>query len=372
MTGGKMMRRSHLAGLLLAGLFSSAVHAAEWDSIRGSASMLGEPDEHWFTVRQRHSAYVVDGDEGAVKGTLTLSMFSPAVRSHLDAGLIYAYGSFYTRTYYGDRSDFVLLYDAESLNPVAEVEIPPKSAGIGHSGMIGLINDRFVGVWNITPAMSVSIVDTEAREFVGEISTPGCAAVYPIADGFLMPCGDGALQYITLDDDGEETSRTRSEVFFSVEEDPVYDYAVPTGDGWMFMSLDGNVFTASVVDGEIVVSEPFSIFADEEEEGWRIGGRQPFAYNAETGLLVTLMHQGGGQETFEDGGRHVWAFSMNSGRRGYVIELDEESRGVQLTPDASPLMVMGAGGALRIHDGLTGRHLRTIDEMGGGLVQPLR
>lgn len=366
------MRRSYLVGLVLAGLVGSAVHAAEWDSIRGMESMLGEPDEHWFTVRSRHSGHLIDGDDGKVMGTLTLSMFSPALRSHLDEGLIYSYGSFYTRTYYGDRSDYVLFFDAESLRPVDEVEIPPKSAGIGHSGMIGLVNDRFVGVWNITPAMSVSIVDAQEREFVSEISTPGCAAVYPLADGFLMPCGDGAVQYIALDDDGRETSRTRSRVFFSVEEDPVFDYAVPSDDGWYFMSLEGLLFEAKVENGEVVISEPFSIFGDEEEEGWRIGGQQPFAYNAEHKLLVTVMHKGGGQETFEDGGDRLWAFSMRTGNRGYVLELEENTRGVMLTPDDDPLLVFSSDGDLRIHKAMTGAHMRSIEDGPGGLIQPLR
>ncbi|MEE2893125.1 MAG: amine dehydrogenase large subunit [Pseudomonadota bacterium] len=357
--------------LLLVYTLASGAHGAEWDSIRGLESMLGEPDDHWVTVRSEHKAYVIDGDEGTVMGSMTLSMFSPAVRSHLDAGLVYSYGSFYTRLYYGERTDVVLFYDATTLKPVDEVVIPPKSAGIGHSGMIGLINDRFVGVWNITPAMSVSIVDTEERTFVDEISTPGCAAVYPVARGFIMPCGDGALQYIELGADGNEVARTRSDVFFSVEDDPVFDYAQPSADGWVFVSLEGRVFHATVAGGAIVVEELFSIFSD-DDEGWRIGGGQPFAINAETGLLLTLMHEGGGQETFEDAGTEVWAFSMATGLRGYRTPLDGESYRVQVTPDNAPIMFVDADDGLAIHDARTGAHLRTIEEMGGGLVQPLR
>jgi methylamine dehydrogenase heavy chain len=370
------MHRSGLAGLALAGLLSTAGQAAEWDGIRGSASILETPDDHWFTVATDHNGYVLDGDTGTVKGSMTLSIYSPALRAHLDEGLIYSYGTFYTRTYYGDRSDYVLFFDAETLLPVDEVEIPPKSAGLGHHGMIGLVEDRFLGIWNITPAMSVSIVDVQEREFVGEISTPGCAAVYPVADGFLMPCGDGALQYVRLDDDGREVARTRSEVFFSVEEDPVFDYAVESADGWLFLSLDGNVFEATVENGAISISEPFSIFPDENEEGWRIGGTQPFAYNAATGLLVTLMHQGGGQETFENPGRFVWGIDLDARRRGYVLEADTDVYNVQLTNDAAPLLVLGTGYEMRIHDALTSAHLRTVEEMGGGLlgdmIQPLR
>ena len=127
-------------------------------------------------------------------------------------------------------------------------------------------------------------------------------------------------------------------------------------------------------DGCIVVSEPWSILSDDkDDEGWRIGGRQPFAYNAATGLLVTLMHQGGGQETFEDDGTELWAFNVATQRRGYRLELEEEGSGVQLTEDARPLLLVspGDGRTFRIHDGLTGRELRSMAELGGGLIQNL-
>jgi methylamine dehydrogenase heavy chain len=368
--------RRRLGAALVALLASATVAAQEWDSVVGAVGEVGAPTPHWFSMRGRYIAYLIDGDAGEVKGTLTLSMFSPAVRPHLAKNRIYSYGSFYTRTFYGDRTDLVMVYDATTTNPVAEIEIPPKSAGIGHSGMIGLIDDRFVGVWNITPAMSVSIVDVNDEEFVGEISTPGCAAVYPVYRGFLMPCGDGTIQYITLKQDGTEDTRVRSESFFSVEEDPVFDYAVPTADGWLFLSLDGLVFEATVSDGEVSVSEPWSILAGEEEGSeWRIGGRQPFAYNAENGLLVTLMHEGGGQETFEDAGTEVWGFNVATQRRGYrqVLAEEEPASGVQLTEDADPLLIITPEETrdLRIHRGVTGRQIRVIEDIGGGLVQNL-
>ncbi|EED32324.1 putative aralkylamine dehydrogenase heavy chain [gamma proteobacterium NOR5-3] len=346
------------------------------------------PDDHWFSVRGSEIAYLIDGDEGSVQGTLTLSMFSPALEPHLAAGRIYSYGSFYTRTFYGDRTDVVLVFDLDSALPIKEIEIPPKSAGIGHSGMIGLIEDRFIGVWNITPAMSVSVVDTADDRFVGEISTPGCAGVYPVDAGFLMACGDGRVQYVRLDSVGEEVDRLRSDVFFTVSDDPVFDYAVPTPDGWMFMSLEGQVYEVAVKDGAVNVSEPWSINPPDEEgaadlngvpidpdDHWRISGRQAFAYNAKTNLLVTLMHEGGGQETFEDPGTQVWAFSTKTRRRAYVLELDEETKGVsvELTADADPLLIIAPaeGGELLIHDGVSSRLLRTMPEINASLVQRL-
>jgi methylamine dehydrogenase heavy chain len=248
----------HLRNMLVALLALQALsaHAQSWDSIVGSVASVGEPTPHWFTVRGGHTGYVVDGDSGEVKGTMTLSLFSPALRPHLEKGRIYSYGSYYTRTYYGDRTDVVLVFDAKSMLPIKEIEIPPKSAGIGHSGMIGLVDGRFLGIWNITPAMSVSLVDVEKDEFLSEISTPGCAGVYPLGKGFLMACGSGTLQYITLDDSGKETDRVVSETFFDVAKDPVFDYAVPTANGWLFVSFDGLVFEATVDRGKVRISNP--------------------------------------------------------------------------------------------------------------------
>ena len=85
------------------------------------------------------------------------------------------------------------------------------------------------------------------------------------------------------------------------------------------------MFEVTVDGGSVVVSEPWSINPPDEEDAvdlngvpiepdddWRIGGRQPFAYNAENNLLVTLMHEGGGQETFEDAGTEIWAFNVGT------------------------------------------------------------
>ena len=366
--------------------------AQPYDSIVGDAGTLETPDAHWFSVKGDDIAYLVDGDAGRVRGTLTLSMFTPAIEPDVENNRIYSYGSFYTRTYYGDRTDVVLIYDLESTIPVKEVEIPPKSAGIGHPGMIGLVDSRFLGVWNITPAMSVSLVDTQNDTFLSEISTPGCAGVYPVESGFLMACADGRIQYIVLDDAGAEVDRVRSESFFTIDADPVFDYAVRSADGWLFVSLEGQVYDVSVNDGAVEVTAGWNINPEDEEgatdlngvpipadDSWRIGGRQPFAYNAEHELLVTLMHEGGGQETFEDMGTQIWAFSAATGRRAYVLELEEEvhAGSVMLTGDDEPLLLISTDndGELLIYDALTSRLLNRVPELGGSwgaTIQRLR
>lgn len=371
------------AGFTLACAASPFALAQEWDTILGDVMEMPEPDAHWVSVRGRHIAYMLDADAGEVMGTLTLSMFTPAILPDLDRGLIYTYGSFYSRTYYGDRLDLVQVYDLKTATVIDEIEIPAKAAGIGHSGMINLINDRFVGVWNITPGSSISIVDIVDREFIGEISTPGCAALYPTAEGFITPCADGTWQYIALDDDGMEASRTNSASFFEIAVDPVYDYAVPSDNGWLFLSMDGLVFDVTVEDGEVVVAEPWSInpadtdtriangLIPEKDDSWRIGGRQPFAYSADKQLLVTIMHEGGGQETFEDAGEEIWGFSTKTKRRGFRLEMDEgiKAASVQITTDADPLLIVAPdeGDTLQIRGATTGHLLREVEQLSGSI-----
>ena len=127
-----------------------------------------------------------------------------------------------------------------------------------------------------------------------------------------------------------EVNRLRSDPFFTLEQDPVFVYGVPGDRGWLFLSLDGQVHEVSVKHGAVVVSEVWSINPPDREDvtltcngvpieaddQWRIGGRQPFAYNARSGLLVTLMPEGGGQETFEDAVVQIWAFSTQTGIGG--------------------------------------------------------
>ncbi|MCB1670408.1 MAG: amine dehydrogenase large subunit [Gammaproteobacteria bacterium] len=372
----------HLVFMVAVALAPTVVNAQPWDTVVGDALTVGETGPHWFSVRGGQSAHLIDGDTGRVGGILTLSRFSPAIRPQMDRGLIYAYGSFYSRNVYGDRLDLVIAYDAQTTLPVTEIEIPTKAAGIGHSGMIGLIMNKFIGVWNITPGISVSIVNTETNEFVTEISTPSCAGIYPVETGFIMACADGRIQLIELNDEGQEIGRRRSEAFFDLQEDPVYDYAVASADGWIFVSMEGLVYEATVVGGEVLVSEPWSInppdsenpdrngIVIEPDDGWRIGGRQPFAYNSDIGVLVTVMHKGGGQETFEDPGTELWGFSMATKRRGYRLELEDPISGVQITQDDDPLMLVSTGDNIDIRKPASGALLRKVTEV-SGLIQNL-
>ena len=120
----------------------------------------------------------------------------------------YAAESFYSRGTRGDRFDVVTIFDYDNLSPVAEIDIPNKLAVLSMDGHLALTgNGRHLAAFNMTPAQSISVVDVENRSFVGEISTPGCAVMMPVADSdLLMICGDGTLQLLQLDAAGNESN----------------------------------------------------------------------------------------------------------------------------------------------------------------------
>jgi len=122
-------------------------------------------------------------------------LFSPDHRE------IYLAETYYARGVRGERTDVVTVYDATTLRPLAEIGIPPHRAEwYPGNGANALSDDgRFMAVFNLTPATSVSVVDVRARHFTAEIATPGCAVVYAAGPRrFVMLCANGGLLSVTL------------------------------------------------------------------------------------------------------------------------------------------------------------------------------
>ena len=341
--------------------------AADFEPELGSVETLEAPGPHWFiTMGYLGGGRIFDGDSGEMRGKVSVSDYTTAVYLDRERSMIYVPGTFYSRGTYGERTDVVVFNDAETLAPVAEVEVPKKLAVVFHRAVINPIGDRFIGLYNMTPAMSVSVVDVERRRFVGEISTAGCGFVYPLTGRrFMQLCGDGTVQVIGLDRNGAEASRERSDSFFDIDVDPVFDLALEKPDGWLLVSFEGQVFEVTVGDG-IEVSEPWSLLTETDAlEGWRVGGDQPFAYNSETGMLFTLMHQGG-PDTHEDPGTEVWAFNVAAQRRGYRLTLEAPSGTIEVSRDSDPLLYVMSGfpAGVDVYRAVTGRWLHTIPETG--------
>ena len=324
------------------------------------------PQPSWFMTVGATGGYVFDGGSGEMLGKFDKPPYAQAITLDHQRGMLYVPGSYYSRGSYGERTDAVVFHALDGLAPVAEVEIPAKIAAIGHRGMNNLVGGRFLAVFNLGPAASVSIVDVQARTFAGEIATAGCAMVYPLGDSrFMQLCGDGTLQVIGLDAAGREASRERSARFFDVEDDPLFDYAVPSAAGWMLVSHEGSVSTVRFDQG-IDIGDPWRLATEADAvANWRIGGAQPFAFHESSNTLYALMHQGG-KDTHSEPGTEIWAFQADHRRRALRIKLPKAARAITVVGEAEPLLIVLSAEprTVLVHDAKSGRLLRRIDEAG--------
>jgi len=347
---------------------SSPIANAQIQPEQISLETMAEPGENWFMTKTRAGAFIWDGNTGEMQGLISLAGFlTAAVQPNFSRKEFYAAEQYYSRGVHGDRSEILTIYDFENLSPIAEVDIPNKTAVLSFRGHIGLTaSKKFLGVFNMTPAQSISIVDVENRTFVEEISVPGCAMILPVSENdFMNICGDGTLQVIQLDDNGNESNRIRSEKFFDIDEDPVFDHPVATKNGWFLVSHGGKAFDVSKEGNQINISQPWSIVSEEDiEEEWLPGGAQFKTVHKELGLAYILMHQGG-EYTHHDAGTEIWVFDTSTKRRIARIEMEVPAEAVMVTQESAPLLVVSdEEGGLHIYNAITMKHERTIEDSG--------
>jgi methylamine dehydrogenase heavy chain len=366
-----MLRITALPAVFVSLLVPAAIIAAvPVDPAPPRQETLKAPTPAWFMVTGMEASYLFDGDSGEMQGLISHGWYTPAVEPNVEAGEFYLTESFYSRGVTGERTDVVTIVDLQTLSTKAEVVIPPKTGALPFRHHIGLMgNKRFVGVFNMTPAQSISIVDVIGHTFIGEISTPGCAMIMPSGDSdFLMICGDGTLQLIRLSDSGTEAKRIRSSKFFVVEEDPVFAQPEKTTTGWLLVSHDGRVFDVTVHGDKINVSKPWTMQNDaDSEEKWRPGGGQAFTFDRNSNLLYALMHQGE-QDTHSEPGSEIWVFDVARKHTVARMKLEVAATNILVSEEPRPkLYVFDVDSKIQIVDGLALKRLRTIDEPGRGL-----
>ena len=307
-------------------------------------------------------AEIFNPDTGQFLGQLALGIGANAVEVDTRNQLFHVAETYFSRHTRGERTDVVTSYDFKTLSAQSEVGIPNKhSSGSPIRSYTGLTDDaRFMLVNNFSPAQSISVVDLRKSLFAGEIATPGCGLVYPVgARAFLQLCGDGMMQLISLNRDGKEKSRGRSEKFFSVIDDPVMEKAVRTDRGWVFSTFSGNLHRVSVTGEAIAVEALFNL--DKDGEGWRPGGMQPVAYHASSDLLLALMHQGGA-DTHKDPGTQIWIFNLATQRLMHRMKLENIATAIAVSQDDKPVIYSAFVGstALDVYDLRRGSKVNSI------------
>ncbi len=380
-------------------LLLAATAAAQTDD---RSAVLAPPGPHAVWVADlvlRHSV-LFDGDSGQVLGMVdggaTLTPKVPMLARSRNE--LYSVDTTYSRGRRGDRSDHVSIYDASSLDFVAEIELPTKAADTGSGIALAAMLDgeRFLVVFNQFPRTSISVIDLEARRFVTEIVVAGCGGVYAVSELRMATlCGNGTVLMIELDDSGRQTRLVASEPFFDPEDDPVTVAGVRDGARWHFVSFEGNAYAVDFSGAAPAVAPGWSLLDDADRAArWRVGGAQHLALHRTSQTLYSVMHQGG-LGSHKAAGPEIWVYDLARHQRTARFEVpnlaaaflapnlgvepgtfldwllrlvipNQGAHSVAVTQDDAPLLFTRHGelGAVAVLDARSGEHRRDLFEVG--------
>ncbi|MGY2260594.1 amine dehydrogenase large subunit [Pseudomonas sp. SDO55104_S430] len=302
---------------------------------------------------------VVDPDQKRVLGMVPTGFAAPSALSH-DKKTIYAADIWYSRGTRGTRTDVLTAWDTSTLSPAWEVLIPNKRAEslTQRYGLKTSSDDRFVYIYNFTPSTSVTVVDTQTKAVATEIAIPGCVLNYPIGKRrFASLCGDGSLQVVTLNDQGQETARSRTP-FFDPNAEKLVERAVNVGDTYYFTTTTGTIRAVDFSGDAPKILPSWSLTTDEEKKaGWAPGGWQLMAVAPKLNRLYVLMHDAHEAMKWEDPSPLIWAFDLKTGKKIATLEAPAPIWSMQATGDDKPLLLgTDVEGGLQIFDLKTNQH----------------
>jgi methylamine dehydrogenase heavy chain len=364
-------------GILMALMLVISSAAAELPVEEISTTKIPlKPEPHWVWVSdvvvdhlEAGKAFLVDGDSGDFLGMLSTGVLFMALSLPRDYSEIYSAETYYSRGTRGERSDIITVYDPTTLLPTDEIAIPNKR-GTNFSTVLNTQltdDDRFMLVYNFTPAQTVSVVDVKQRQFLGEIETAGCALVY--ASGkrqFFSLCGDGALLSVNLGDDGKVKKKYRSKPFFDPNKDPIQEDGVRVGNEWIFVSYNNNVYTVDVSAKKPRFPSHWSLLSESERaEGWQTGGLQLLAAHTAQRRIYVAMHQGG-LHSQDNPGTEIWVYDLDSHKRVQRIVTRHPVTSIHVSSDDKPLLftLFAERPQLDVYDAHSGVFLRSVKELG--------
>ena len=336
---------------------------------------LPAPKPNWvfimdlqFPVNLLQKIWIIDGDARKLLGTV-YGGYEGNFEISPDHREMYMIDTYYSRGWRGDRTDVVSIFDAKTTNLIAEVKIPPKRLLIVPKRSSSSItpDGRFLLVANMTPATSVTIVDLKERKFLGEIETPGCAQVTATANRqFFSMCADGSMLSVQFDDTGQQTGKKQSKPLFDPSTDPMFDQPAVAGNKVYFTSYHGNVLPVDFSGAEAAAQPGWPMIdAADPDKSWRPGGWQTVTYQPKSGLLYSLMHQGG-EWTHKQFGTEVWVFNAQTHKRVNRIKLKTPGYSILVSNGDKPILfdMSLVPPKLETYSAPDGKYLGDYDDIG--------
>jgi len=305
----------------------------------------------------------VGSDSRDVKGQLqahdSATLLIPDKRPEL-----YVADTVWSRGSRGTRTDFITVYDTQTLNPIGEIVLPGAKRALitAMEGLIAFTDEqRMALVFNFTPASSVTVVDLVRRQVQGEVQIPGCSLVYPSGTrGFSTLCSSGTLLTVRLDAGGAVAGRSESKAFNPLDTDPLFTASAVVGGVRYFPSLHGRIQPIDMRGDEAKILPDWPLLSAADEPGhWRPSGWQLVAGD-EQKLLYVLMQPDAHEGTHKDPATEIWVYNTATKTRVKRLRLVRPGSSISLTHAAEPLLLVQAGERLDVYE-LGGALLRSLD-----------
>lgn len=275
----------------------------------------------------------------------------------------------YDRIAHGKRDDYVRLHDAQTFEPIVDIDIPEVRflAGVIERLAALSTDDKHMLIQQFSPSSGVGLVDLEQKKFVKLIDIPDCYHIFPAAkQNFFMHCRDGSMLQVTYDNQGN-TKQKNTKVFHTEKEYLVNNPYYSNSNGRLvWPTYEGKIYQAKLSDSGAEFLKPVEIFSDKEKkEKWAPGGWQPVAFNNERNEIYLLADKRA-KWTHKNPSRFVVVADGTTGKRLRTINLKRDIDSIAVTQDKNPTLIAASIGEKSIFtfDAVSGKALASMDEIG--------
>lgn len=275
----------------------------------------------------------------------------------------------YDRIAHGKRDDYVRLHDAQTLEPVADIDIPEIRFLTGLIERLSAVSadDKHILVQQFSPKSGVGLIDVEQNKFVKMIDIPDCYHIFPTAkQNFFMHCRDGSMLQVSYDNQGN--SKQKNTKVFHAENEYLHNnpYYSTSAGRLVWPTYEGKIFQAKLSESGAEFLKPVEIFSDKEKkEKWAPGGWQPVAMHKERNEIYLLSDKRA-KWTHKTSSRFVVVADATTGKRLRRIDMKHSIDSIAVTQDKSPTLIAASieNKSVYTFDAVTGKPLASMDEMG--------
>lgn len=309
-----------------------------------------------------------------VRGMIRAAQFA-SFRQSKKANELLVAETFLSRGTRGEQVDVLTIYDASTLKQKGEVILPgnKRMQVVTQKAVLQLTRDeKFALIFNFSPASSITVVDLKSRKIVNNIDVPGCMLIYPLGKrGLATLCGDGAVLSISLDQNGQVKTKSKSQAFNDIDNDPLFMKAAWHNGIAYFTSFKGKIQPidmsgkkAKVMNSWPISDKHVSALPSARPSGWQIISAD------KQGLLYVIMRANAANGDHKYGGGAIYVLDTRSQKLIDVILLDIDGFSIEATKGRdSVLAVTNINMELDVFDLTTRNKLKTIG--GWGPAMPL-